>query len=136
MNSRHKSATRLFLILAFAYAISLATNGCQTNAPASTFGPNSQKGGRLIVQRAPNFGEDLIVRLSIDGRNVADIEWNRTYNGSVSGGNHVLSVLPVPNRASSPPMSTRLTVQPGQTYVFTAMWRSDRVVLRRSALAD
>src|ERR1051325_1535455 len=33
---------------------------------------------RLIVQRAPNFGTSLVVRLSIDGTKVADIPRNQT----------------------------------------------------------
>ena len=86
------------------------------------------------MQRAPNFGTDLAVHLSIDGREVADIVRDRRYDGFISAGHHVLSVVALPNIELRRPTSLRLTVQPGHTYVFTAVWESDRVVLRRSAL--
>jgi hypothetical protein len=41
-------------------------------------------------------------------------------------------VLAVPNENYQPPTLIWLTVQPGRTYVFTAGWQSDHVVLRRS----
>ena len=140
MRSRHNSASRLFLILAFACAICATstanqtsiTNSNLTNAPASMFTRNSQNGGRLIVQRSPDFGTDLVAHLLIDGREVANIQRDHRYDRFVSAGDHVLTVLAVPNSGFRHPTSTRLSVQPGRTYVFTAVWESDRVVLRRS----
>ncbi len=85
------------------------------------------------MQRAPNFGTDLVVHLSIDGREVADIVRDRRYDGFISAGHHVLSVVALPNIELRRPTSMRLTAQRGHTYVFTAVWESDRVVLRRSA---
>jgi hypothetical protein len=149
MSSRLNSASTLFLILAFACAISVTSSASQaisansqssspdwTNTPASMFARNSHNGGRLIVQRAPNFGTGLIVHLWIDGRDVANIVRDRRYDGFVSAGHHVLTVLAVPNSAFRPPTSIGLTVQPGRTYVFTAVWASDRIVLRRSTLSS
>jgi hypothetical protein len=94
---------------------------------------STPKGGaRLIVQRAPNFGTNLFVRLSIDGKRVADIPWNQHYGGTISAGRHVLSVLALPNTASRRPTSMRLTVKSGRAYVFTATWQQDRLVLQPS----
>ena len=129
MNSRPGFASRLFLILVFVCAISL---GSAVGQPRSTFARHEYGGGRLIVERAPNFGWDLAVRLWIDGRAVANIVQSRRYDGFVPAGHHVLTVLAVPNSGFRHPTSTRLSVQPGRTYVFTAVWESDRVVLRRS----
>jgi hypothetical protein len=136
---------RLFLAVAFAYAISSTSVASQasktnsrssspdwTNTPAWMFSRNSNRGGCLIVQRSANFGTGLVVHLWIDGRAVADIQRDRRYHGFVSAGHHVLTVLAVPNSEFRQPTSTDLTVQPGHAYVFIAAWESDRAVLCRS----
>lgn len=146
MSSRYNSTNRLFLLLAFVCAICVTSTASQastnnsrsstpdrTNVPASIFARNNHKGGgRLIVQRSPDFGTELAVHLSIDGRKVANVQRDHRYDGFVSAGHHVLSVFAVPFNAFRPATSTRLTVEPGHTYVFTAVWESDRVVLRRN----
>jgi hypothetical protein len=147
MRSTPNFASRLFLALAFAYASSLTSIASQasrtnsrssspdwTNTSASMFSRNSNRGGRLIVQRSPNFGTRLVLHLWIDGRDVADIQRDRRYDRFVSTGHHVLTVLAVPNSEFRQPTSTDLTVQPGHAYVFTAAWESDHVVLQRSTL--
>ena len=129
MSSTFNSTSSIFLILAFACAIFVS--GTETQAASI-----SHKGGRLIVQRAPNFGTTLGIHLSIDGKEVANIPWNRRYDGYVSPGRHVLTVLALPNTAFRQPTSMRLTIRSGRTYVFTAGWDSDRLVLRRSTLSN
>jgi hypothetical protein len=84
------------------------------------FSRNSNRGGRLIVQRSANFGTRLVVHLWIDDRAVADIQRDRRYDGFVSAGRHVLTGLAVPNSEFRQPTSTDLTVQPGHPYVFIA----------------
>jgi hypothetical protein len=90
------------------------------------------KVGRLIVQRAPNFGSDLSIRLSIDGKRVADIPRNQHYGGVLSAGHHVVTVLVLPNTELRRPTSISFTIKSGQVYIFTAMWESDRLVLQPS----
>ena len=89
-------------------------------------------GARLIVQRAPNFGNDLAVQLSIDDRKVANIPRDQHYDGALSSGHHLLSVLALPNTEQRRPTSVSVTVRSGRTYIFTAGWDSNRLVLRRS----
>ena len=84
---------------------------------------------RLIVQRAPNFGGDLFIRLSIDGKQVANIPRNQHYGGFVSAGRHTVTALALPNIEARQPTSMRLTAKAGQVYIFTATWSSDRLVL-------
>jgi hypothetical protein len=127
MNSRY-NYTRLFLILAFACAFFVS--GTVTQARTR------HNGAHLIVQRAPNVGTELVVRLSIDDRSVADIQRDHRYDGFVSGGRHVLSVVPMPNIDRRQPTSVRVTVQSGRTYIFAAAWEADRLVLRRSTVAS
>src|SRR2546428_1417656 len=129
MNSRHNSSSRIFLILAFACAIFLSS--------AQTQARDSHKGARLIVQRAPNFGTGVVAQLSIDGRKIADIPRDQHYEGFVSAGHHVLTVLGLPNIDFRRPTSIGVTVRSGHTYIFTAVWESDRgAVLRRSKSAS
>src|SRR6266496_3676851 len=80
----------------------------------------SDKGARLIVQRAANFGNEIAVDLSIDGKRVAYIQRDHRYDGFVSAGRHVLTVLPMPNVDLRRPTTLRVTVRPGRTYIFTA----------------
>jgi len=93
MNSRHNSTSRLFLI--FAFACAFLVSGTETQARTS------DKGARLIVQRAPNFGTELVVHLSVDGREVADILRDHRYDGFVSAGRHVFDrACPAKHRVS------------------------------------
>jgi hypothetical protein len=122
MKSRYTSASRLFLILVFVCVTTIGTAATQST-------------GRLIVMRAPNFGWNLALNLQIDGRTTANLVQGRRYDHSVPAGRHVLTVSAVPSYNSYAPTSTGLNVRPGQTYVFTAVWRdTDSVVLVPSAL--
>ncbi|PYJ78637.1 MAG: hypothetical protein DME69_07755 [Verrucomicrobia bacterium] len=121
MKPRHNFVSKVLLILAFLCAISI-----------STVAQGSPPPGRLIVERVPNFGWNLAVHLQIDGRDAGVIVRDQRFDGFLPAGDHVLTVFPVPNRVFAPPMSTLLTVRPGYTYVFTAMWDSYLVYLRGS----
>src|SRR4029077_6381019 len=125
MNSRHHSTSKFFQTLAFACAIFVT--GTQTQAR------ESHTGARLIVQRAANFGTEIVVNLAIDGRTVAEIQRDHRYEGFVSAGRHVLTVSPMPNVELRRPTSLSVTMRSGHTYIFTATWEPDRgVVLRRT----
>jgi hypothetical protein len=129
MSPRHNSISRTFFISALACAIFFQG--------AETQGSPRHEGGRLIVQRAANFGTDLVAQLLIDGKIAADIPRAQHYEDLISAGPHVLTVLPVPNTEFRRPTSITLNVQPGHTYIFTAVWESDRgVVLHRSTSAS
>jgi hypothetical protein len=78
----------------------------------------------------------VAVHLQIDGRAVANIVQGRRFDGLVPIGHHVLTVSAVPNYSYRQPTSITLNVQPGRTYVFTAGWDSDRVVLGRSGFSN
>ena len=121
MKQRYISAA-LFLIFVI---VSLPSIGAAT----------AQSSGRLIVMRSPNFVWNLALNLQIDGRTAANLVQGRRYDHSLPAGRHVLTVSSVPSYNSYAPTSTTLNVRPGQTYVFTAVWRdADTVVLVPSAL--
>jgi hypothetical protein len=86
--------------------------------------------GRLTIDRAANFGSELSLNISIDGAQVASVVEGRSYNGTVSPGQHVISLTVTPNRGEFGATTKRLTVQAGQTYSFTAIWSGQRIVLR------
>jgi hypothetical protein len=119
--------SKVFFILALICYILIGVS----EAGASS---SSSKGARLIVQRTPNFGTNLIVQLSIDGKRVANIPRNQHYGGIISAGRHVLMVRAMPNTESRRPTSMRLTIRSGEVYIFTAMWENDHTILRRSTL--
>jgi hypothetical protein len=91
--------------------------------------------GRLIVIRVANFGWNLAANLKIDGKTVANIVQGRRYDHRISAGRHVLTVSVVPNLQLSQPTSITLNVQPGATYIFTALWDSQNVYLRPTMLS-
>ena len=117
----------LILSLACACVISV---GCATNQPgAATAPPNS---GHLLVNRVANFGTDLFVVLSVDGKDVGSFGEGRNYDGYLSAGQHVITARPDPNRTGARPGRTILTVQAGQTYSYTAAWSGSNLVLARN----
>ncbi|PYK30791.1 MAG: hypothetical protein DME57_05925 [Verrucomicrobia bacterium] len=88
--------------------------------------------GRLIVQRAPNFGTDLSIRLLIDGKRVANIPRNQHYGGVLTAGRHTVTALALPNTQSRRPTSIIVTIKSGKVYIFTAAWSGDRLLLQPS----
>src|SRR5438045_3557196 len=113
---------RVLTILAFAIAICWSSQAAQ---------PSSTDSGRLVVQRSPAFGGKEFLRLSIDGE-VHNIAPGSRYDQPISAGRHVL-IVDTP-RNEHQPTSMQLTVEPGQTYAFTATRGSDQgVSLLRSS---
>src|ERR1700731_4226241 len=119
-------------VLVLAWAMFGLTTNLQAR-PRPTPSPTlTGKVGRVIVQRTPNFGSDLFIRLSIDGKRVADIPRNQHYGGVVAAGRHVLTALALPNTQSRRPTSIGVTIKSGHVYIFTATWEGDRLILRPS----
>ncbi|PYK57541.1 MAG: hypothetical protein DME43_14865 [Verrucomicrobia bacterium] len=108
----------------------LIFTGCATNQPgAATAPPNS---GHLLVYRVPNFGTDLFLVLSVDGKDVGSFTEGRNYDGYLPAGQHVITARVDPNRNGARPGRKTLTVQAGQTYSFTAAWSRENLVLVRN----
>src|SRR5438128_951786 len=118
---------------AMAILCALAAAREATAKPRATPAP-APKGptARLIVQRAPNFGTDLSVRLWVDGAKAADIPRNQHYGGLLAARRHSVTVLALPNTQSRRPTSIAVTMKPGKVYIFTATWDGDRLLLRPS----
>jgi hypothetical protein len=113
------------------YIVSLACaglifSGCATNEATAPIPANS---GHLIVTRVANFGTDLSLVLSVDGKDVGSFTEGRSYSGYLPAGQHVLMARVDPNRTGSRPGKKNVTVQAGQTYSYTAAWSGGNLVL-------
>src|SRR6267143_2280956 len=126
-NMKGYSSTIHILSLACACLISA---GCATQPGAATAPPPNS--GHLLVYRVANFGTDLSLVLSVDGKDVASLTEGRNYDGYLSAGQHVLTARVDPDRGGIRPGRKSLTVKAGQTYSFTASWSGGNLVLVRN----
>ena len=123
---KHGSIVHI-LSLACACAISV---GCATNQPgAATAPPNS---GHLLVNRVANFGTNLGLILSVDGKDVGSFPEGQNYDGYLSAGQHHLTARADPPPTGAQAGRTTLTVKAGQTYSYTAAWSGSNLVLVRN----
>lgn len=104
----------------------IASGAEKSSAPAAQ---KSQEAGRLIITRSSRLSQ-LVVGLSIDGKQVAKILYNNRYDAPLAAGPHTLTVVPIPNREQASPTSIQVNVQPGKTYTFTAALNDVRIVLK------
>jgi hypothetical protein len=118
------------------YILSLACAGmilsaCETTGPgaASAPPPNS---GHVIINRVANFGSDLSLVVSVDGKDVGSFTEGRNYSGYLPAGQHVLTVRAEPTDPNRRPGRKTLTVVAGQTYSYTAGWSGGKLVLMRN----
>ena len=95
--------------------------GCETtqSGTAAAAPPNS---GHVLIYRVANFGADLGLVVSVDGKDVGSFTEGANYSGYLPAGQHQITVRVDPNRTGAGPGRKTLTVQAGQTYVYTAAW--------------
>ena len=85
----------------------------------SSFRPET----RLIIKRAPNFGNDTALNLYIDGRHLASFTYGRQYEGMLPAGDHLLTMRQTPHLSDAYLYSQQwIRVVPGRTNIFTAFW--------------
>jgi hypothetical protein len=118
----------IICILSLACAC-LISVGCATNQPAAAPPPNS---GHVLIYRVANFGTDLSLVVSVDGKDVGSFTEGRGYDGYLPAGQHVLTARVDPNRTGARPGRKTLTVQAGQTYSYTAAWSGGNLRLVRN----
>ena len=121
---------RLFLSALACAAIALAPAlVAAAGKPSPGAAAQNQEAGRLVIKRSAHLGTTL-VSLSIDGKQVATINFNASYDAPLAAGPHVITVFPIAGREHPQPYTTRITVQPGQTYSFTAVRSDVSIVLK------
>lgn len=126
-----KRYSSITYILSLAFA-GLIFTGCATNQGGLGAGPIPANSGHLIVTRVANFGTDLSLVLSVDGKDVGSFTEGRQYSGYLSAGQHVLTARVDPNRVGTRPGRKTVTVKAGQTYSYTAAWSGGNLVLVRN----
>jgi hypothetical protein len=120
---------RLIIYIVSLACAGLIFTGCATNQVSAPIPANA---GHLIVTRVANFGTDLSLVLSVDGRDVGSFTEGRSYSGYIPAGQHVIMARVAPNRTGSKPRKKAVTVQAGQTYSYTAAWSGGNLVLVRN----
>lgn len=106
----------------------LIFTGCATNQA----GPIPANSGHLLINRVANFGADLSLVVSVDGKDVGSFTEGRNYSGYLSAGQHVIVVRVDPNPGGKRPGRKTLTIKAGQTYSYTAGWSGQNLVLVRN----
>lgn len=109
----------------------IALVSCETTGTgaAAAAPPNS---GRVLIYRVANYGTDLSMVVSVDGKDVGSFTEGNNYSGYLPAGQHRLTVRVDPNRTGAGPGRKSLTVQAGQTYSFTAAWSGGNLTLVRN----
>jgi hypothetical protein len=117
-----KTSTNIFSRLILVVSVCAFAAGNSITAQEVT--TNSGKPARLVVNRSANFGVEESVDLLVDGKTVAVLAYNQSYDAPLSAGKHVLSISTNPKAypQAVKPQPLTLTVEPGKTYTFTAVW--------------
>jgi hypothetical protein len=102
--------------------------GCATQPGAAT-APIPANSGQVLIYRVANFGADLGLVVSVDGKDVGTFTEGRNYSGYLSAGQHVITLRADPFQAGKRPGRKTITVQAGQTYSYTAAWSGGNLVL-------
>ena len=125
-----KAYNPIVYILSLACA-GLILNACETTGPgaASAPPPNS---GRVLIYRVANFGEDMALVVSVDGKDAGSFSEGANYSGFLPAGQHHITVRAEPNRGGVRPGRRTVNVMAGQTYSYTAAWSGGNLKLVRN----
>ena len=124
-----KKYSSITYIVSLAFA-GLIFTGCATGPGAATAAPPNS--GHLLINRVANFGSDLSLVLSVDGKDVGSFTEGRQYSGYLPAGQHVITARVDPFQAGKHPGRKTITVIAGQTYSYTAAWSGGNLVLVRN----
>jgi len=114
-----KTYNSIIYILSLACA-GLVLIGCETTQSGAASAPPPPNSARLLVNRVANFGSDLSLVLSVDGKDVGSFTEGRSYSGYLSAGQHVIGARVDPNPGGTRAARKTVNVKAGQTYSFTA----------------
>jgi hypothetical protein len=102
--------------------------GCETTQSGAAAAPPPNS-GHLLIDRVANFGSNMSLVISVDGKDVGSFTEGRSYSGYLPAGQHHITARVDPNMTGALPGRKTLTVQAGQTYSYTAGWSGGNVVL-------
>ena len=121
-----KRYSSIIYILSLACAGIILSGCATTQSGAATAPPNT---GHVLIYRVANFGADMALVVSVDGKDVGSFSEGANYSGYLPAGQHRLTVRAEPNRGGVGAGRKTLTVQAGKTYVYTAAWSSGNLRL-------
>ena len=124
-----KKYSSIIHIFSLASACLIAV-GCTTGPGAATAPPPNS--GHVLIYRVANFGENLGLVVSVDGKDVGTFSEGRNYSGYLPAGQHVITVRADPHQPGARPGRKTLTVQAGHTYSYTAAWSGGNLRLVRN----
>ena len=122
-----KKYSSIIYILSLACA-GLIFTGCATTQATAPIPANS---GHLLINRVANFGSDLSLVVSVDGKNAGSFTEGRGYSGYCRQASTITARVD-PNPGGAVRRQKTLTVQAGQTYSFTAGWSGGNMTLVRN----
>src|SRR4029434_7994172 len=107
-----KNYTSIIYIVRLACA-GLIFTGCTTNQATAPIPANS---GHLLINRVANFGSNMALVVSIDGKDVGSFTEGGSYSGYLPAGQHVITARVDPNQTGARPARKTLNVQAGTHY--------------------
>jgi len=114
------------------HILSLACAGLIAVWAANQAGAAAEAGsGHLVIDRVANFGSDLGLVVSIDGKDAGSYSEGRSYSGDLPAGEHTIIVRVDPNLNDAKPAQTKLNVVAGQTYTYTAGFSGQDMALTK-----
>ncbi len=120
-------------LLITAISLGLAASSVRAGAGRdSRTSPYSAADTRLVFKRAPNFGNDSIISVYINGRLATTLTYGRSYEGVLPPGRHLITMRQTPHVNDAYSYSQQwIRLAPGQTSSYTAFWRDagTRIVL-------
>ena len=119
-----RSISGRLIMVAIACSFAASTPIQAQEAKSESASASSGDNARLVVNRAANFGILESVSVFVDGVQVADLELSQSYDAVLPPGQHVLSISMNPKTDGQKPTQRRVNAKPGETYAFTAVWRS------------
>ena len=125
-----KKYSSILYILSLACA-GLILSACETTGPGAATAPPPNS-GHLLIYRVANFGSNMALVVSVDGKDVGSFTEGRNYSGYLPAGQHRITARVDPNQTGARPGRKTLTVKAGQTYSYTAGWSGGNVVLTKN----
>src|SRR5881227_1719726 len=107
-----KKYCSIIYIFSLACACLIAV-GCATQPGAATAPPPNS--GHVLIYRVANFGSNLSLVVSVDGKDVGSYTEGRNYSGYLPAGQHTLSARVNPNPGGRGRGQKPLAVQAGKT---------------------
>ena len=112
-------------ILLKSLCLSLGVICCTATSDAAskktdTAAPSTEAGSPVLITRKPSLGSGVFVTVLIDGKREKTLIQGSRYQGVLSPGKHVISVMPDPNTTGQRDVRVEVMSEKGKAYSFSA----------------